>query len=47
MRSFPALMLLLAVEYAVYALLFRPILGAAAEILQAVAELLQTTYTIR
>jgi hypothetical protein len=47
MRSFPALMLLLAVEYAVYALLLRPVLSAAAEILQVIAELLETTYTIR
>jgi len=47
MRSFPALMLLLALEYAVYALLFRPVLGVTAEILQAIAGLLQMTDMIR
>ncbi len=42
MRSFPALMLLLLVEYAIYALFLRPIVGGIAEILQAVASMMHT-----
>ncbi|GBD18987.1 hypothetical protein HRbin27_01488 [bacterium HR27] len=44
MRSFPALMILILVDCAIYALIIRPAIGGVAEIAQAVAMMLNTSF---
>jgi len=47
MRSFPALMLMVLIEYLAFSLILRPIMGVVSGILEAVAMMMNTSMTFR